>query len=133
MKKNKIILPSNKKFGFFFFFIFLISSLLSLSYENIFLFGLFLFLGFTFLILSLVKPNKLEYLNLSWMKFGLLLGNFINPLVLGLIYFLIITPMAIIMKFFRRDELKLKIKIKKTYWISRSKNTYDKKISKNQF
>jgi len=67
------------------------------------------------------------------MNFGLLLGIIVSPVVLGLIYFLIFTPMSFIMKLFGRDELKLKIKTKKTYWLSRTETKLDSDSFKNQF
>ena len=132
MKKNEINLPSNKKFGFFFSFLFFIASLFSFFNENILLFNLFLFSGLIFLIITLFRPVKLKFLNQLWMNFGLILGKIINPIVLGLIYFLLITPIAIMMRLFGRDELKLK-KIKKTYWLSRSEIKFDANTFKNQF
>ena len=133
MKKNNIILPSNKKFGIFFSLVFLIAAYFFWFTQNNFFFYLFLSLAFIFLTLSFTKPTSLKFLNQLWMNFGLLLGKIVSPFVLGLIYFLIFTPMSFIMKLFGRDELKLKIKTKKTYWLSRAETKLDSDSFKNQF
>jgi len=133
MKNNNVTLPSNKKFGIFFSLVFLIASQFFWFTQNNLFFYLFLFLAFIFLILSYAKPNSLKLLNQLWMNFGLLLGKIVSPFVLGLIYFLIFTPMSFIMKLFGRDELKLKIKTKKTYWLSRTETKLDSDSFKNQF
>jgi len=133
MKNNNATLPSNKKFGIFFSLVFLIASQFFWFTQNNLFFYLFLFLAFIFLILSYAKPNSLKLLNQLWMNFGLLLGIIVSPVVLGLIYFLIFTPMSFIMKLFGRDELKLKIKTKKTYWLSRTETKLDSDSFKNQF
>ena len=133
MKKNNIILPSNKKFGIFFSLVFLIAAYFFWFTQNNFFFYLFLSLAFIFLTLSFTKPTSLKFLNQLWMNFGLLLGKIVSPIVLGLIYFLIFTPMSLIMKLFGRDELKLKIKTKKTYWLMRTETKLDSDTFKNQF
>lgn len=132
MKKlDPIVLPSNRRFGFFFSLIFLILSLyflikLKISYS---LFFILLCIIFTFI--SIFKSNLLLPLNKLWMKFGLLLSLIISPMILGVIYFLIFTPIGIIMKLFGRDELFLKPKKKYTYW----QDIQNKTVSnfKNQF
>jgi hypothetical protein len=133
MKNNNIILPSNKKFGIFFSLVFLIAALFFWFTQNNLFFYLFLFLAFIFLTLSFTKPNSLKFLNQLWMNFGILLGKFVSPIVLGLIYFLIFTPISIIMKLFGRDELKLKIKTKKTHWLRRTETKLDSDSFTNQF
>tara|TARA_B100000900_G_C20507772_1_gene686640 strand:+ start:641 stop:1054 length:414 start_codon:yes stop_codon:yes gene_type:complete len=130
-KFDLIVLPSNQRFGFFFSLIFFIFTLYFLIKLKIFysLFFLSVFIIFTFI--SIFKSNLLLPLNKLWMKFGLLLSLITSPIILGVIYFLIFTPIGIIMKLFGRDELFLKPKKKYTYW----QDIQNKTISnfKNQF
>ena len=118
MKSTHIKLPSNKKFGFFFSIVFFIASIYLFFIENIILTFLLASLGIIFLIITLIKPDTLLPLNNLWMKFGLLLSIIISPIVLGLIFFGLITPISLITRLFGRDELNLKLK-KNTYWLPR--------------
>ena len=120
MKSSEIELPSNKKFGYFFTLIFtsvsiyfFINSILSWAI-------LFAFIGVIFFITTFVKASLLLPLNKLWMRFGLLLGQIISPLVLGIIFFGIFTPVAFLMRLSGRDELRLKFKNKTSYWILRN-------------
>ena len=61
------------------------------------------------LLIALIKPDLLLPLNKLWMRFGLLLGSFVNPLVLGIIFFGLFTPIAFLMRIMGRDELKIKM------------------------
>ncbi len=73
----------------------------------------FLFLGF-FFPKTLIIPNKL------WLKFGMLLGMVVSPIVMGIIFFLVVTPTGIIMHLLGKDLLNQKLnKSKKSYWIKR--------------
>jgi len=130
MKLSEIELPSNKKFGYFFTSIFAIAS----SYffiNNILSWAILLaFIGIIFFITTFVKADLLLPLNKLWMRLGLLLGKIISPLVLGIIFFGIFTPIAFLMHLSRRDELRLKLKNKTSHWISRSEQ---KGSFKNQF
>ena len=75
--------------------------------------------GLSFLVATLVNPDVLLPLNRLWMRFGLLLGMIISPIVMGIIFFGLFTPMSLTMRLFRRDELRLRFKNKKTHWILR--------------
>ena len=130
MNLSEIKLPSNKKFGYFFTSIFtvvstyfFIGSILSWSI----IFG---FTGVIFFVITFAKADLLLPLNKLWMRFGFLLGKIISPLVLGMIFFLIFTPIAFLMRLSRRDELRLKFKNKTSHWILRSQY---KGSFKNQF
>jgi len=119
-------LPSNKKFGIFFSLIFLI---LYLYLSNYF----FLTTSVIFLFLSFFYSSFLQPLNKLWFKLGILLGNIISPIVLGFIFFLLITPISVIGKIFKRDHLKINLdKNIKTYWIRRD-NSFAKEDFNNQF
>jgi len=120
MKFSEVELPSNKKFGFFFTVVFVITagyfySNDSLTWAYIFAQAAAAFLGITF-----VKADFLLPLNKLWMRFGLLLGMVVSPVVLGLIFFGLFTPIAFLMRISGRDELSLKIKKKNTHWRSRN-------------
>ena len=74
------------------------------------------------LLISLIKPSVLFIFNKAWMKFAFFLSKIINPLIMGFIYFIIITPLAITLRLFGRDELKIKTKKVDTYWCSNNQN-----------
>jgi hypothetical protein len=123
--KNK----SNKKFGVLFFIIFLLIGFWPiLKGENLDL--LYLGISFIFLFLTFINSSILTPLNLIWIKFGELLGRIVSPIVMSFIYFLIITPIGLILRIFGKDILGLKFSSKKSYWINRTKNI---ETMKNQF
>jgi hypothetical protein len=90
-------------------------------------------LALTFFLISLIKPDILLPLNKIWMRFGFLLGSIISPIVLGVLFFLMFTPIAVIMRLFSRDELILKKKDVKSYWKLRDTSKLDKNSFNNQF
>ena len=129
MKNSNIKIGTNKSFGIVFFLFFLIVSLFPLlKDENIRIWSLIIAL--TFLILGLLNSKILTPLNKIWFKFGILLGSFVSPIVMGLVFFTIVTPTSLIMKVLGKNLLNLKKDNKKTYWIERSKI---KSKMKNQF
>ncbi len=130
MNKDKIKMSSNKSFGIVFFVFFLILSLYPLlNKEKLNL--LFLIFSITFLILGLLNSKILTPLNKVWFKFGIILGKIISPIIMGIIFFLVVTPIGLIMKILGKDLLKLKYNKKdNTYWIE--KNGPKSKM-KNQF
>ena len=120
MKTSELELPTNKKFGFFFTAIFLIAT--TYFYINNASSSVVSALGIvtlSFFVATLVNPDVLLPLNRLWMRFGLLLGMIISPIVMGIIFFGLFTPMSLTMRLFRRDELRLRFKNKKTHWILR--------------
>lgn len=133
VKFNDIKLPSNKNFGLFFTFVFLLLSgyfyfvdLLSTSI-------ILLILSILFFIFSLAFPRLLKPLNISWMFIGYLLGKIISPIVLGVIFYFFITPFALAMRVFGRDELNLKDKPRTSYWDERIPIGPRSKSFKDQF
>ena len=130
MNKEKIKMSSNKSFGIVFFVFFLILSLYPLlNKEKLNL--LFLIFSLTFLILGILNSNILTPLNKVWFKFGIILGKIISPIIMGIIFFLVVTPIGLLMKILGKDLLKLKYNKKdNTYWIE--KNGPKSKM-KNQF
>ena len=129
MKNNKIKLGSNRSFGIVFFIVFLIIALYPLLNDSsIRLWSLII--GLIFLVLGLIKSNILTPLNILWMKFGMFLGIFISPIIMGIIFFLVVTPIGLIMRLLRKDLLNLKKKNIQSYWLAKEKI---KSSMKNQF
>lgn len=120
MKFSEVKLPSNRKFGFFFTFVFTVASAYFYYAENMTWAYSFFAAAFVFLIVTLVKSYALLPLNKLWMRFGLLLGMIVSPIVLGVIFFGLFTPIATLMRLSGRDELRLKFLHKSSHWISRS-------------
>ena len=119
MKFSEIELPSNRKFGFFFTFVFAVAATYFYYLANVPWTYLFLAAALAFLLITLVKSDALLPLNKLWMRFGLLLGMIVSPIVLGVIFFGLFTPIAMLMRFSGRDELRLKFNQKASHWISR--------------
>ena len=119
MKFSEVALPSNRKFGFFFTLVFLAAAGYFFVNGSVAAAYIFATLAGVFLLATLVKADVLFPLNKLWMRFGLLLGMIISPIVLGLIFFVLFTPIAFLMRLCGRDELRLKCKEKNTHWINR--------------
>tara|TARA_B100000900_G_C20407625_1_gene645481 strand:- start:130 stop:516 length:387 start_codon:yes stop_codon:yes gene_type:complete len=126
---------SNKKFGFFFTFVFLIvSTSLIFIYKSLVLSGIIFFLlSIITFILALFYPNQLTIFNKIWYSFGLFLNRIISPIILGFIFFCIISPIALCMRISKRDELLLKRKKYKSYWKSVSVLSNQESLYKNQY
>ena len=125
--KNK---SSNKSFGIVFFIVFLLISIYPLI-KNGELRLWSLIVALIFLILGLLNSKILTPLNSIWFKFGLLLGKVVSPVIMGIIFFLVVTPTGFLMKLFKKDILNLKFKSNnKSYWI---KKNGPKSKMKNQF
>mgnify|MGYP005991245999 CR=1 FL=1 len=123
MKLSNKNLPSNRKFGFFFTLVFLLTAGYFWLNESIIAAYVFGSLGTTFLLTALFKEDVLLPLNKLWMRFGLLLGKIISPIVLALIFFGLITPYSILMRLFGRDELRIKLIKRRSHWKSRNQST----------
>ena len=126
---DEIKISSNRSFGIVFFIVFLLISLYPLLKGNDLRIWS-LVISFIFLILGLINSKILTPLNRLWFKFGLLLGKFISPLIMGIIFFIVVTPIGIIMRLLKKDLLNLKYNKKETYWIDKSG---PKSKMKNQF
>ena len=113
---------SNRSFGFLFFAVFLIIGLWPLKNgDNLNLY--FFVASIIFLILGLINSKLLSPLSKLWIKFGEILGIIIAPIVMALVYFVILTPVSLIVRLFGKDLLGLKVlKEKDSYWIKRKKN-----------
>ena len=126
---DEIKISSNRSFGIVFFIVFLLIALYPLLKGND-LRVWSLIISFVFLILGLINSKILTPLNRLWFKFGLLLGRFISPLIMGIIFFVVVTPIGIIMRLLKKDLLNLKYNKKDSYWIDK---TGPKSKMKNQF
>ena len=127
--QQKIKLPSNRNFGIVFSIVFLIISLWPLLSQNDIRIWSLIISGI-FLVLGLINSKLLLPLNKIWFKFGLILGNFIAPIVMGIVYFMVVTPTGLIMRVLGKDLLNLKKNNKDTYWIEKDNSNND---LKNQF
>ena len=122
-------LPSNKNFGIVFFIVFLIISFYPLIFNGE-ITKWSLSISIIFLILGLLNSKILSPFNRLWFKFGIFLGRIISPIIMALIFFIVVTPIGLIMRLLRKDLLNLKYKKNKSYWIE--KNGPKSKM-KNQF
>ena len=121
MNNETIKLPSNRSFGIIFFIVFLIIALWPLKYNGDVRI-IPICISLIFLILGLFNSNLLKPLNFLWMKFGLMLGKIIAPIVMMIVFFIVLTPLSFIIKLFDKDLLKIKFTKNKSYWIIRKKN-----------
>ena len=117
---NKIQLPTDKKFGFFLTFVFLIASIYFYIKGNSLILYCFIFITISLLVITLVKAEMLRPLNKLWMSLGFLLGSIVNPIIMGLVFFLIFSPIGILLRLLGRDELFLQNRKRKSYWIKRN-------------
>ena len=123
-KKN-----SNKSFGVLFFIVFLLIALWPLvNGDSLRVWSLLI--AVIFLVLGLLNSKILNPFKKIWIKFGEILGKVIAPLVLSIVYFIVITPIGLLLRIFGKDLLGIKFLEKKSYWIKRDK---DLGSMKNQF
>ena len=127
---NNIKISSNRSFGIVFFIVFLFIALYPITYsEDIRIWSLII--SFIFIILGLLNSKILTPLNKLWFKFGVILGKIVSPTIMGIIFFLVVTPIGLLMRVLGKDLLRLKYNKKdNTYWIE--KNGPKSKM-KNQF
>ena len=118
MKKlNRISKNNNITFGILFFFFFLILGLYPLkSGEVVRIWSIILSL--LFLIIAIIIPNFFTFLNKLWIKFGILLGKIVSPIIMGLVFFFVVTPIGTLVRIFKKDVMGLK-RGASSYWINR--------------
>ena len=125
----KIKISSNRSFGIVFAIVFLLIAFWPILNEGqIRLWSIII--SIIFLILGLLNSKLLTPLNIFWLKFGIFLGKIISPLIMGIIFFFVVTPIAVLMRLLKKDLLNLKFSNKTSYWIE--KNDPKSKM-KNQF
>ena len=129
MYTKDIKIGSNRSFGILFAIVFILIALWPLIKGNeIRLWSLII--SIIFLTLGLVNSKILTPLNKLWFKLGIFLGNFIAPIIMGIIFFFVVTPIGLIMRSIGKDLLNLKFSNNKSYWIEKS---CPKSKMKNQF
>jgi hypothetical protein len=107
----------NITFGALFFVFFLIIGLYPLkTVGTVRIWSLVLSL--LFLIITIIRPNLFTFLNRLWIQFGILLGKMISPLVMGLVFFFVVTPIGILIRILKKDVMGLK-RGAPSYWINR--------------
>ena len=130
---NKPILPSTKHFGMFFSLVFAcltlymwwtVKPVLATSFGTLFTITI---------LMTTIRPNLLDPFNKAWFKLGILIGKIMNPIVLGAIFFLLITPISLCLKLIKRDELSLRDLKKTSFWKLRCSNDLPENSFKNQF
>ena len=127
---NELKLSTNKSFGIVFFIVFVLIAIYPLTYGGGEIRVWSLVISIIFLILGILNSKILTPLNKIWFKFGIFLGKIVSPMIMGIIFFLVVTPIGIIMRLLKKDVLGLKYNKNKTYWIE--KNGPKTKM-KNQF
>ena len=126
---DDIKISSNRSFGIVFFIVFILIAFYPLiNQEEIRIWSVLISL--LFLILGIINSKILTPLNKVWFKFGIFLGKIISPIVMGLIFFLVVTPIAFLMRMLKKDLLNLKFSKNNSYWIEK---TDPKSKMKNQF
>ena len=126
---DKVKIGSNRSFGIVFFIFFLIVGTYPIFFQGELRIWS-LIVSIIFFLLGIINSRFLTPLNLLWFKFGMLLGRIFSPIVMGLVFFLVVTPTGLIMRILNKNLLRLKKKNIKTYWIERSSIKSD---MKNQF
>ena len=122
-------ISSNKSFGIVFFVVFLLIALYPLN-KGLEIRIWSLIISIIFLALGLKNSRVLTPLNKLWFKFGIFLGKIISPLIMGIIFFLVVTPVGLMMRLLGKDLLNLKYNTNKSYWIEK---VGPKSKMKNQF
>ena len=126
---NNLKISSNRSFGIVFFIVFLLVALYPvIKSQEIRIWSLII--SIIFLALGLKNSRVLTPLNKLWFKFGIFLGKIVSPLVMGIIFFLVVTPIGLIMRLLGKDLLNLKYNNNKSYWVEKSG---PKSKMKNQF
>ena len=126
---DDVKIGSNRSFGIVFFVVFLIIATYPLiNGDELRLWSLII--SVVFLFLGLLNSKILNPLNKLWFKFGIFLGKIISPLVMGIIFFLVVTPIGLLMRLLNKDLLNLRFNNNGSYWIEK---TEPKSKMKNQF
>ena len=129
MNYKDIKIGSNRNFGVVFFVVFLLIGLWPILKGNELRIWSIV-ISLIFLTLGILNSKILTPFNKVWFRFGIFLGNFISPIIMGIVFFLVVTPTGLIMKLFRKDLINLRKNNSSTYWIEKK----DIKSSmKNQF
>ena len=126
---DDIKIGSNRSLGIVFFIVFLLIAIYPLINQGEIRVWSVL-ISLLFLILGIINSKILTPLNKAWFKFGIFLGKIISPIIMGIIFFLVVTPIAFLMRMLKKDLLNLKYNKNSSYWIEK---TDPKSTMKNQF
>ena len=126
---DNIKIGSNRSFGIVFFIVFLLIAIYPLINQGE-IRAWSVLISLLFLILGIINSKILTPLNKAWFKFGIFLGKIISPIVMGIIFFLVVTPIAFLMRILKKDLLNLKYNKNSSYWVEK---TDPKSTMKNQF
>ena len=126
---DDVKISSNRSFGLVFFIVFFLIAFYPLINQGEIRIWSAL-ISLLFLILGIINSKILTPLNKVWFKFGIFLGKLISPVVMGIIFFLVVTPIAFLMRMLKKDLLNLKFNKNSSYWIEK---TDPKSTMKNQF
>ena len=126
---DDVKISSNRSFGIVFFIVFLLIGLYPLTYSQDIRFWSVI-ISIIFLVLGLFNSKILTPLNKLWFKFGIFLGKIISPIIMGIIFFLVVTPIGLLMRLLGKDLINLKYNNNKSYWIEKKG---PKSKMKNQF
>ncbi len=124
-------MPSNKKFGWLFTAIFAVVFVYFQHHHSIWLAVFALSLSVLFALLTIFLPSALTPLNKAWFALSLFLGKVVSPVILSLIFFVLIVPVALVTQLFGRDILLLKKRQVSSYWVD--KEPIEPDSFKNQF
>ena len=116
-KKIKINKKNNITFGILFFIFFLIIGLYPLISNGVIRIWSVI-LSLVFLIITIIRPNLFTFLNRLWIQFGFFLGKIISPIIMGLVFFFVVTPIGILVRILKKDVMGLK-RGASSYWINR--------------
>jgi predicted membrane metal-binding protein len=127
-------LPSERSFGFLFAAVLAAVAAHSVyKQRDTFLIAFAATASAVLLIVALASPKTLAPLNKAWFRLGILLGRIVSPIVVGIFFFCLVTPVAVVTRFLGRDELRLKRQRGGSYWVERLPPGPSSDSFKNQF
>tara|TARA_B100000780_G_C20923565_1_gene368008 strand:+ start:142 stop:528 length:387 start_codon:yes stop_codon:yes gene_type:complete len=126
-------LPSNRKFGLFFTLVFILATIYFYIKFNSNASTVFLVLSLLMFFVTIVKDDLLLPLNKLWMEIGIMIGKIVSPVLMAIIFFGMFMPLSIVMRIFGRDELRLNMKYRKSYWKEKVSVNPISESFKNQF
>jgi hypothetical protein len=133
LKIGSIRFTRERQFGTIFIVIFMLVALAGVKQGRFLIFYTFLSLGGFFFVITVLHLKMLSILSDFWEKIGLIFSKINNPIVFGFLFFIFLTPVALIMRLFKRDELRIRHSRLDTYWINHEKVAYDLDSFRNQF
>jgi multisubunit Na+/H+ antiporter MnhG subunit len=133
MEKLNLDRNSLKKFAIIMGTAFLVFSLIVFFKHKAgyFILGIVLVIFFVF---AFIRPELLKPIYIVWMKFAFVLGWINTRIILIIVFYLVITPVGLLLKLFGKDILDIKIdKTKESYWIKKDKKQFSLQDYERQF